>query len=127
MSLFSFAGLLLLVLATPLPAADLQVGVAKTNITPPLGGSMYGYGARGSNVSAGVHDPLFAKTIVLSDGTKKLAIVTLDLGSMPRKIPPTSVSWCKIRLISALYCWSLPTLTPHLAWRLIFRPISHPT
>ncbi len=44
---------------------------------------MYGYGARGANVSAGVHDPLFAKAIVLSDGSTKLAIVTLDLGSMP--------------------------------------------
>ena len=46
---------------------------------------MYGYGARGSNVSAGVHDPIFAKAIVLSDGTKKLAVVTLDLGSMRRE------------------------------------------
>ncbi len=66
-------------------AADLRVGVAKSNITPPLGGSMYGYGARGSNVSSGVHDPLFAKAIVFSDGTQKLAMVTLDLGSMPRE------------------------------------------
>jgi neutral ceramidase len=72
-----------IIITNPLSAADLQVGVARANITPPLGGSMYGYGARGSNVSAGVHDPLFAKAIVLSDGSKKLAIVTLDLGSMP--------------------------------------------
>ncbi len=65
-------------------ADQLHVGVAKQNITPPLGGSMYGYGARGKNVSVGVHDPLFAKAIVLSDGERKLAIVTLDLGSMPQ-------------------------------------------
>lgn len=76
---------LVILFAIPSQAVELQAGVAKSNITPPLGGSMYGYGARGSNVSAGVHDPIFAKAIVLSDGTQKLAVVTLDLGSMPRE------------------------------------------
>ena len=75
----------LFVVVVPLSAAELHVGVAKTNVTPPLGGKMYGYGARGSNVSSGVHDPLFAKAIVFSDGAKKLALVTLDLGSMPKE------------------------------------------
>jgi len=63
-------------------SSELQAGVSKANITPPLGGPMYGYGARGANVSTGVHDPLYAKTLVLSDGETKLAIVTLDLGSI---------------------------------------------
>ena len=43
---------------------------------------MYGYGARGSNVSQGVHDALYAKVIVLNDQREKLAVVTLDLGSI---------------------------------------------
>ncbi len=43
---------------------------------------MYGYGARGTNVSEGVHDALYAKAIVLSDQSQKLAVVTLDLGSI---------------------------------------------
>ena len=73
----------LLVLPTPCHAATLQAGVAKRDVTPPIGGRLYGYGARGDNVSTGVHDPLYAKAIVLSDGSTKLAIVTLDLGSMP--------------------------------------------
>ena len=51
--------------------------VTASDVTPPVGGHMYGYGARGSNVSEGVHDPLYAKALVLSDGTTKLAIVTL--------------------------------------------------
>ena len=34
-------------------SADLRVGVAKVDITPPVGGAMYGYGARGTNVSTG--------------------------------------------------------------------------
>lgn len=61
--------------------AELKAGVAKADITPPIGGMMYGYGARGINVSKGVHDPLYAKALVLDDGETKFAIVTLDLGS----------------------------------------------
>ena len=63
-------------------AVELLAGTAKADVTPPLGGPMYGYGARGTNVSTGVHDPLYAKAIVLDDGTTKLAIVTLDLGAI---------------------------------------------
>lgn len=62
--------------------AQLRAGVARAELTPPLGGPMYGYGARGANVSQGVHDPLYAKAIVLDDGGDKLAIVTLDLGAI---------------------------------------------
>lgn len=63
-------------------SGELLAGTAKADLTPPVGGPMYGYGARGTNVSTGVHDPLYAKAIVLHDGTTKLAIVTLDLGAI---------------------------------------------
>ncbi len=63
-------------------SAQLLAGTAKADVTPPVGGPMYGYGARGTNVSTGVHDPLYARAIVLDDGTTKLAIVTLDLGAI---------------------------------------------
>ena len=39
-------------------------------------------GARGTNVSKGVHDPLYGKALVLDDGETKLAVVTLDLGGI---------------------------------------------
>jgi len=52
--------------------ADLQAGAARADVTPPVGGLMYGYGARGTNVSTGVHDPLYAKALVLSDGDEKI-------------------------------------------------------
>ena len=73
----------LLAICTLVPCAhsELRAGVAKSDITPPVGGSMYGYGARGKNVSKGVHDPLFAKAIVLRNGVDHLVIVTLDLGT----------------------------------------------
>ena len=63
------------------PASELRVGVARADITPPIGSRMYGYSARGTNVSAGVHDPLFARAIVLDDGSTRLALVSLDLGT----------------------------------------------
>jgi hypothetical protein len=62
-------------------ASELQVGVARADITPPIGSRMYGYGARGTNVSTGVHDPLYARAMFLDDGTTRLALVTLDLGT----------------------------------------------
>ena len=72
----------LLCLTTRLATAELRAGVSTADITPPVGGRMYGYGARGTNVSVGVHDKLHAKALVLSDGTTHLAIVSLDLGSI---------------------------------------------
>ena len=65
--------------------AEFRAGAAKSDVTPPIGSRMYGYGARGVDVSQGVHDPLFAKAVVLDDGETKVAIVTLDLGSFPKE------------------------------------------
>lgn len=76
----------LLAMLIPLAAsAELKAGAAKADITPPVGGRMYGYGDRGSNVSQGVHDRLFAKAIVLDDGAVCIAIVSLDMGSFGRE------------------------------------------
>ena len=65
--------------------AQLTAGVTQIDITPKTGTSMYGYGARGTNVSQGVHDPLFAGVLVLDDGSTKLAIVTMDMGQIKRE------------------------------------------
>src|SRR6266567_7837683 len=67
-----------------LPAADLQLeaGVAKVDITPSSFGPMYGYANRKCGPANGTHDPLFAKALVLASGDSRLAIVTLDLGSI---------------------------------------------
>ena len=65
--------------------AQLTAGVAQIDITPPIGGLMYGYGARGTNVSKGVHDRLFAGALVLDDGSTKLAIVTMDMGQIRKE------------------------------------------
>ncbi len=75
--------LLASILAGPASAlADgLRVGAASVDITPPVGTPMAGYYAE--RLSKGVHDPLFAKAIVLEVGGKKAALVALDLISTP--------------------------------------------
>jgi hypothetical protein len=67
-----------------LHAADLQLqaGVAKVDITPSVFGPMYGYANRKCGPANGKHDPLFAKVLVLATGDARVAIVTLDLGSI---------------------------------------------
>jgi neutral ceramidase len=60
-----------------LPAAALKAGVAKVDITPPVGVPLWGYELRDST---GTLDPLYARVLVLEAGDKRLALVTLDLG-----------------------------------------------
>src|SRR5437764_15433297 len=77
-------GLALCVFTLSANAADviLEAGVAKADITPSFNGPMYGYANRKCGPSNGVHDRLFAKALVLRAGESRLAIVTLDLGSI---------------------------------------------
>lgn len=79
MRVVGFGLAVIVVLARP-ATAQLEVGVGKVDVTPPPGARMYGYGARGTNVATGVHDPLWAKAIVLRAGEESVAWVTLDLG-----------------------------------------------
>jgi len=66
-------------------AADLRAGVARVDLTPPmeLKATLGGYGARMSKPAAGVHDRVFAKAVVLSDGSQRLALVTADVLAFP--------------------------------------------
>lgn len=73
--------LLLLALEAYSQELPLRAGVAKADLTPSGSMPMYGYSNRRCGPSAGVHDPLYAKALVLHSGDSKMAIVTLDLGS----------------------------------------------
>ncbi|HEY3131681.1 MAG TPA: neutral/alkaline non-lysosomal ceramidase N-terminal domain-containing protein [Acidobacteriota bacterium] len=66
-------------LTTSIQAAEFRAAVGKTDITPPLGYELWGYAAREKGAVA-VLDPLYARALVLDDGTIRLALVTLDLG-----------------------------------------------
>lgn len=63
----------------PARAGELRAGAARVEITPPVGTPLGGYGDRKGAASTGVHDPIFAKALVLDDGTERVAILTTDL------------------------------------------------
>ena len=56
----------------------MQAGASRLEITPPKGAPMGGYLAR-TKPAEDVHDPLFARALVLDDGAQRVAIVTADL------------------------------------------------
>jgi neutral ceramidase len=62
--------------------AELRAGVARVEITPSTFMTMYGYANRKCGPANGTHDPLMAKVLVLESAGTRMAIVTMDLGSM---------------------------------------------
>lgn len=65
-------------------AADFLAGFATADITPPVGWRRAG--GYSELISTGVHDPLLAKAMVLSEGNTSVAIVGTDLCSVPREL-----------------------------------------
>jgi hypothetical protein len=76
---------LLLLNPARLGAVPLEAGAARVEITPPVGHPLWGYAARHDQPSTAVHDPLFARAVVLATGKIRLAIVSLDLGRPPTR------------------------------------------
>ena len=61
-------------------AADLTVGFGETDITPAVGKQPVFLAGFGQNRKAtSVHDPLFARALVLADGEVKVALVSVDV------------------------------------------------
>ena len=74
----------LALLANPAWAGELRVGAAAVPITPPAGTPMAGYySERGAQ---GVHDDLYARSIVIEAGGRAAALVVLDLITTPREL-----------------------------------------
>lgn len=68
--------------------ADLRAGVARVEITPATFMDMYGYARRKCGMASGTHDGLWAKALVLATGDTRMAIVTMDIGSLvSEKLP----------------------------------------
>ena len=61
----------------------LEAGWAKRPMTPPIGTPLAGYGNRKGEPSTGVHDELFVKALVLSDGRNRAVIVASDMLIVP--------------------------------------------
>ncbi len=73
-------GCLLLLLASPAYGAEYRAGIARIDITPPVGHEMGGYAAR-KHGSTGLHDPLYATVLVIESGDNSIALVSCDLRS----------------------------------------------
>lgn len=72
--------ILLLALAQPLAAQGLLFGFAKKAITPELGARpVYLAGFGYDRKATAVHDDLWARAVAVSDGTRRIAIVSVDL------------------------------------------------
>ncbi len=58
----------------------MQAGVARENITPPVGTRMLGFARRDrSGPCTGVHDELFVRALYMAHGNKEVLIASLDL------------------------------------------------
>jgi len=62
----------------------LSAGVVSVNITPPVGVDLTGFGGR-SGPCIGVHDDLYARALVLDNGSQRIGIVTTDVLSLDRR------------------------------------------
>lgn len=73
-------------LAMPAHAA-LMAGAAKADITPDVKALapvvQGGYGARMAKPAQGVHDPVYARALAISDGEQRVCIVSMDLTGVP--------------------------------------------
>lgn len=71
-------------------ADTVKANVAVIKLTPPLemAYSLGGYGARMSKPAEGIHDDIRGKALVLDNGIKKYAIITLDILGLPPNVKP---------------------------------------
>lgn len=74
-------------------AAELSAGAADVDLTPPLDmkATLGGYGERMSRPAEGVHDQVFAKALVVSDGDRRFALLTADILGFPPAFKPALV------------------------------------
>lgn len=108
-----FLGLLACAGAQTAPA--LRAGVARADITPTVSMPMYGYENRKCGLSNGTHDPLYAKALVLESAGSRMAIVTLDLGSMVSERLKEDVAaklGIPVLLLAASHTHSAPKFLP---------------
>lgn len=69
----------LLALVVPVfSSANLNVGIGKTDITPPIGTPSAGYTKRKGEGMQGTHDPLLAIALFIDNGEKKIALCSVD-------------------------------------------------
>jgi len=69
---------------------SLRAAVASTDITPPVGVELCGYGFYLERASTGVLDSLSARALVLESGSERVAVVACDLLGVSRDLARTT-------------------------------------
>lgn len=80
---------LALLAGTASGAEGVRVGFGRADITPEVGGGskpvyLAGYGQ--GREATGVHDPLWARAVVLEDGERRIALVSVDLVGIQHEV-----------------------------------------
>lgn len=71
--------ILLLIFAVPATSdATINVGIGKTDITPPIGTPSAGYAERKGEGMQGIHDSLLAIALFIDNGEKQIVLCSLD-------------------------------------------------
>lgn len=78
----------------PKPEKGFSVGYSKVNFTPSFRTATAGYGPRMGKLFSSVHDSVYVSTLVIENGSSKVAIVSADL----LIIPPTVIKVLKDKL-----------------------------
>ncbi|MCP4645277.1 MAG: hypothetical protein GY851_32845 [bacterium] len=76
----------------------LQVGVASTDITPPIGAELCGYGYYLQRACTGVLDPLRARAVYLESGDDRALFIGNDLVGVDRELTDKTRDLCLERL-----------------------------
>jgi hypothetical protein len=89
-SICIFTSLLFLISCSPNKKSEklstIQMGIAELNYTPETGLDLVGNYRGNDYASRGIHDSLFAKALVASDGKgQKVAILAIDICLLPRE------------------------------------------
>jgi neutral ceramidase len=70
-------------LPLPVTSDGYSVGYSKVSITPDHHTALAGYGTRRGKVFSQIHDSIFVRTLIVSNGTQNVAIVSADLLIIP--------------------------------------------
>lgn len=76
-------------LPKPVASKNFSVGYAKVNLTPRRPTAIASYGTHIGKLYAGVHDSIYVRAIVISNGEQKVAVVSADLLIMPPTVTAT--------------------------------------
>lgn len=66
--------------------SKLKAGVAKVSLVPDKKAELWGYGVYLGRIFNSVHDPIYAKAIVLGDEQNKIVIIANDLGGVNKEV-----------------------------------------